>query len=102
MIVEYSRSMSVAEAVRRTFTADQLCGLCEFVAEGKTRADSSGSTTTDDPSKDPNGKSPAIYPAGPGLGLVFSALPTRTWSVEHLRPVACARPAPPTEPPRVA
>jgi hypothetical protein len=35
MIATYSQSMSLSQAVKLTFTADNLCGLCESVSEAK-------------------------------------------------------------------
>lgn len=52
MIVLYSQSMPLSEAVRLTFTADNLCGVCETVGDAK---------RSDDPAT----------PAGGKLGRVF-------------------------------
>jgi hypothetical protein len=35
MIATYSQSMSLTEAVRLTFTPDNLCGICESVSAAK-------------------------------------------------------------------
>ena len=40
MIATYSQTMSMTQAVRLTFTADNLCGVCETVAEAKQQQDS--------------------------------------------------------------
>ncbi len=39
MILTYAQSMPLAEAVRLTFTADNLCGVCETVSEAKQQED---------------------------------------------------------------
>jgi hypothetical protein len=38
MILRYSQSMPVAQAVRLTFTPDNLCGVCESVSRAKQQA----------------------------------------------------------------
>jgi len=40
MIATYSQSMPLAQAVRLTFTPDNLCGICESVSEAKQHQDS--------------------------------------------------------------
>jgi hypothetical protein len=35
MIATYAQTMPLARAVQLTFTADNLCGICETVSEGK-------------------------------------------------------------------
>ena len=35
MIVRYSQTMTLAQAVRLTFTPDNLCGICESVSQAK-------------------------------------------------------------------
>ena len=40
MIATYSQSMSLAQAVKLTFTPDNLCGVCESVSEAKQHQDS--------------------------------------------------------------
>jgi hypothetical protein len=35
MIVTYAQSMPLAQAIELTFTADNLCGVCEAVSEAK-------------------------------------------------------------------
>lgn len=41
-IVGYSSTMSLNEAVTQTFDAANLCGVCEWVAESKTRDSAPG------------------------------------------------------------
>lgn len=40
MIATYSQSMPLAQAVRLTFTPDNLCGICESVSEARQHQDS--------------------------------------------------------------
>ncbi len=101
MIATYSQSMPLSEAIRLTFTADNLCGVCEFVADGKTRADADGSTPEALP-RDPAAKATLLLAAAPEhrFDLAPASAPAPEWPAEHFQPAACARPAPPTEPPR--
>lgn len=101
MIANYSQSMPLSEAIRLTFTADNLCGVCEFVADGKTRADADGTTPEAAP-RDPAPKATLILAAAPEHVFIFASAPEPEWPAEHFRPDANARPAPPTEPPRAA
>jgi hypothetical protein len=39
MIAGYSRTMPVVQAVRLTFTPDNMCGVCRAVADAKQQAD---------------------------------------------------------------
>ena len=103
MTVNYSRTMPLAEAVRLTFTADNLCGVCELVAEARTRAeaDTSGTAATPSPG-DFAAKGKLLLSAAPEHLFVYRTPPSPAWPEEQFRPDACARPAPPVEPPRAA
>jgi hypothetical protein len=39
MIANYSQSMPLAQAIKLTFTPDNLCGVCESVSEAKQKQD---------------------------------------------------------------
>lgn len=39
MIATYSQSMPLAQAIKLTFTPDNLCGVCESVSEAKQQQD---------------------------------------------------------------
>lgn len=39
MIANYSQTMSIGQAIKLTFTADNLCGVCESVSEAKQQQD---------------------------------------------------------------
>jgi hypothetical protein len=101
MIATYSRTMPFDEAVRLTFTADNLCNVCEFVADSRTRAD--GMTSNGDvPAADTLSKAKAPLATPPAHVFVFASLPALEWPREDFRVNSHARPAPPTEPPRAA
>jgi hypothetical protein len=101
MIANYSRTMPVAEAVRLTFTPDNLCGMCSFVAVAKTRADGTSEGRPHEPAPvDPGAKAKAPLAAPPEHLFIFSSAPVPEWPAECFRADARARPAPPTEPPR--
>jgi hypothetical protein len=97
MIATYSRTMPMAEAIRLTFTPDNLCGVCEAVAAAK-KASEAGDT----PSAIPAGAQKIFLALAPAEVVIFAALPAPRWPAEDLQPDACARPAPPVEPPRAA
>jgi hypothetical protein len=99
MIANYSQSMPLSEAIRLTFTADNLCRVCEFVADGKTRSDADCVSPEATP-RDPAAKAVLHLASAPEHIFVFASAPEPDWPAEHFRPEACARPAPPTEPPR--
>ena len=100
MIATYSRTMPLDRAVKLTFTADNLCGICVWVAEAKTRvSDETASADTTAPGAPVSAaKLPLALP--PGHVFVFRSLTAPEWPVNDFSPDACARPAPPTEPPR--
>lgn len=102
MIANYSRTMPLHEAVRLTFTPDNLCGVCEFVASAKTRdvADHAGDDAPAPVDTNAKAKPPLATP--PEHLLVFQLLPAPAWPREDFLPDALARPAPPAEPPRAA
>lgn len=100
MIANYSQSMPLAEAIRLTFTADNLCGVCEFVADGKTRSDTDATAPEASP-RDPAAKATLLLATAPEHRFIFSSIPAPLWPTEQFRPSACARAAPPTEPPRM-
>lgn len=101
MIATYSQTMPLAEAVRLTFTADNLCGVCTIVADNHTRSDASG-TDADRPAADPATKAKAPLATPPEHLFVYCSVTVPAWPTEHFLPDACARPAPPAEPPRAA
>lgn len=105
MIVKYSQTMPIAQAVQITFTADTLCGICEFVADGKTRADPdaplAGGELPGVPGDSAN-KGKLVLTTAPEYLFVHCAVSAPDWPTEHFLPCANTRPAPPVEPPRVA
>lgn len=104
MIVNYSRAMPLDAAVRLTFTADTLCGVCEFVADAKTRdgADKPAAGAPLTSSGDTAAKGKLLLATAPEHIFVYRSVPAPVWPAEHFLTDACARPAPPVEPPRAA
>jgi hypothetical protein len=98
MIATYSQTMPLAEAIRLTFTPDNMCGVCEVVAAAKQAA----ATDSGTPSALPTGSQKIFLALAPAEVVIFSAPPATRWPAEDLLPDACARPAPPAEPPRAA
>lgn len=102
MIASYSRTMPLHEAVRLTFTPDNLCGVCEFVASAKTRADDSAPEADTPAPAESGAKAKAPIAPAPEHLFVFQILPAAAWPREDFDAADRARPAPPTEPPRAA
>jgi hypothetical protein len=94
MIATYSQSMSLAQAVKLTFTPDNLCGVCESVSEAKQHQD-----TAMPADAKAFGKIPLVFQPTP---VFFVALPVAgTWPVGVRSPVYRDRAPPPLTPPRV-
>ena len=106
MVASYSRTMPLGEAVRLTFTPENLCGVCEFVAAHRTRADadtrSASSDTAPSATADSTAKGKLLLAAAPVHRFAFSSVTVPAWPTELFDPLSHARPAPPTEPPRAA
>jgi len=102
MVVNYSRSMPLEQAVRLTFSPENLCGVCEFVADGKTRAAADGSAQGAPVAPESAAKGKLVLATAPEHLFVFGSAPAPSWPAEHFLADAHARPAPPTEPPRAA
>ncbi len=81
MIAAYSQSMPLSEAIKRTFTAENLCGVCEVVNDAKQGQDATGAGAGKLDAKVPLAFAAApivVMPAPePGLWLLADALPPR-------------------------
>ncbi|MET0262228.1 MAG: hypothetical protein ABW223_04975 [Rariglobus sp.] len=93
MIATYSQSMSLSQAVKLTFTADNLCGVCESVSDAKQHQDSAlpsdGKAT---------GKILMVFQPQP---VFFTTLRvTGKWPQRELSPAVRDRSPPPVPPPR--
>jgi hypothetical protein len=99
MFAGYAQSMTLLEAVQKTFSGEELCGVCDVVQDarqdGKNDAGASGATTARS-----LGKLPMLLPPA---AVIVTAVPGPV-----LRPAAAATPrealraTPPTPPPRAA
>jgi hypothetical protein len=101
MISTYSRTMPLQEAMRLTFTPDNLCDVCAFIAENRTRS-SAAQHGTDQAPAEAGTKAKAPLAPPPGHLFVYQVLPAAKWPREDLQANDRARPAPPAEPPRAA
>ncbi|MDF3058631.1 MAG: hypothetical protein K0R17_2846 [Rariglobus sp.] len=94
MIATYSQSMSLSQAVKLTFTSDNLCGICESVSEAKQQQDaalpSEGKAL---------GKIQLVYQPAPTFHLAPSA--AGTWRLRDLVPADGEPSPPPVRPPWV-
>ncbi len=102
MVVNYSRTMPLEQAIRLTFSPENLCGVCEFVAEGKTRAAADGSANGAPANPESAAKGKLVLATAPEHLFVVGSAPAPSWPAEHFLANPHARPAPPTEPPRAA
>lgn len=93
MIATYSQSMPLAQAVRLTFTPDNLCGICESVSEARQHQDSAL------PSEAKSlGKILLVFQPKPAFVI---ALPvSEKWMHAESAPVLRDRAQPPVPPPR--
>lgn len=94
MIANYSQTMSLGEAVKKTFNGE-MCSVCKVVNEAKQQE---SKTTV------PGGK------LDTKMILVFQPVPTviltvpdsDSWSHSDREPLSAQRSAPPTPPPRLS
>lgn len=94
MIATYSQSMSIAQAVKLTFTPDNLCGICESVSEAKQQQDA---VLPSDESR-LFGKILLVFQPQPAF---FAVLPvTGKWTPREQSPAMRDRSPPPVPPPR--
>ncbi len=93
MIATYSQSMSLAQAVKLTFTPDNLCGVCESVSEAKQHQD----TALPSDAKSA-GEILLVFQPQPAF---FATLPVTGKSIPgEMIPALRDRPQPPVRPPR--
>jgi len=97
MITTYSRSMPVVQAVKKTFSGEVMCGLCELVQSGRQQQDGSGA-------KVPGAKAPEkifiIVTAGAPVFLSPATLCVGLIPAGSA-PLSAERSAPPLPPPRL-
>lgn len=95
MIAAYSQSMPLSEAIKRTFTAENLCGVCEVVNDAKQGQDATGAGAGK-----LEHKVQLAFATTPRVVMVAPE-PAPWLHVDTLPPHAPSQ-APPTPPPRVA
>lgn len=93
MVVNYSRSMPLMQAVQRTFSGE-MCGVCELV--------NSAGQKEKEQSPAPGGKleTKLVFLAQPAVAYAAPAVQSQDWSVQDLTLAGADRAAPPTPPPR--
>ena len=94
MIATYSQTMPLAQAIKLTFTPDNLCGVCESVSEAKQQQD----TTLPSDAKSA-GKILMVFQPQPMLVAEVSS--SEKWTPAEMRPSLMDRSPPPVPPPRV-
>ena len=98
MITTYSRSMPVVQAVKKTFSGEVMCGLCELVQSGRQQQDGSGA-------KVPGAKAPEkiFIIVTAGAPVFLSPAPLCVGLIAAgASPLSAERSAPPLPPPRLA
>jgi len=94
MIATYSKTMPLAEAVRLTFTPENMCGVCSAVATAKQQQ----SDATAIPGGKLDGKVILVFARTPETVVPLPDL--LSWSLSDLPTPAAWRAAPPVPPPR--
>ncbi|HRE84467.1 MAG TPA: hypothetical protein PLN52_25720 [Opitutaceae bacterium] len=94
MVTQYAQSMSLAEAVKKTFSGD-MCGVCEVVREAKQQSESS---KTFPHSEKTEGK--LVLSTAPSAEFTFTRLSNVVWKNEDVFVPSFGRASPPTPPPR--
>jgi hypothetical protein len=95
MIATYSESMSLASAVKKTFSADTMCPLCHAVARAQQESDQNPAV--------PNTKVPAKIPlvCAPSSLVFLSPTSMCVGLVSAVAaPLSAERDSPPSPPPR--
>ncbi len=95
MIATYAKTMPLSEAVRLTFTPDNLCGICELVAAAQQQE------TSDAPL--PAGASldaKNLFLTMPGAAFILDAPESAGWALRDSLMPDSARKTPPLPPPR--
>jgi hypothetical protein len=96
MIIGYSRTMPLVEAVRLTFQPDNLCSLCEMVKTAKQQQ----SREPGAPASSAVSKARVIFQAPPAV--VVAPPRVAPWRVAGPVAAGIGRTAPPIPPPRFA
>lgn len=94
MIASYSKTMSFAQAVRLTFTPENMCGVCSAVATAKQQS----ADDTAVPGGKLDGK--VLLVCSPASALIFAAPPVAAWPPGERALPPAERAAPPVPPPR--
>lgn len=94
MIADYAKSMTIAEAVRLTFTPENMCGICTTVAHAKQQQSADDAV----PGGNADGKILLVL-SRPGE-FVIAAPDFSSWSLSDLLVPPASRAAPPVPPPR--
>jgi hypothetical protein len=94
MFVAYAKTMPVSEAVRLTFTPDNMCGVCELVSAAQQQHGDTAlpvGTSLD-------AKTPLVFQ--PAHTVIIAAPAAPSWSLSDRETPAAERAAPPLPPPR--
>ena len=95
MIATYAETMPLSEAIRLTFTPDNLCGICELVMAAQ-QQDTSDAPLPAGASLDAKN----LFLTLPSPSFILDAPGTARWALHDLMTPDSARRAPPLPPPR--
>jgi hypothetical protein len=99
MFTGYAQSMTLLEATKKTFSGEELCGVCDVVQEARqnSKDQSDGGATTGVKSL---AKLPAVLPPAATFVIAVPTLILRPEAAEFVP--GALRATPPTPPPRAA
>lgn len=94
MVAKYAQSMSVADAVKKTFSGEEMCGVCEVVKDAKQQDDGTSVPLS--------GKSEGkiLLLLNPTAEFFVGVIEPKTWSRSDPHVMSVGRAAPPLQPPR--
>lgn len=95
MLVAYSKIMPVSEAVRLTFTPDNMCGVCELVSAAQQQHHRDDALPV---GSSLDAKTLLVFQ--PALTVIFAAPAAFAWSLSDRETPISERAAPPLPPPR--
>jgi hypothetical protein len=92
MVINYSRTMDVFQAIHRTFSGE-MCKICHAVNDAKQQEEHSAV-----PTRKLDAKAFCVFQ--PAAKFIFATTSLYRWPAGDLEPAAALRAAPPTPPPR--
>lgn len=96
MIATYSESMSLQQAVRKTFSGDAMCSVCQMVQRGRRQTEEGGKTIA------PKSPDKVLFLVAPSAWVIAAMTPGVSSLVPKITAMISAEPcAPLLTPPRI-